>query len=348
MGYHVRIDESSQILLNALTTEPSKVFGKLYSAYLLLLVTQHDKEQLDWIVANSPGLDSLTGRHLAFAVFAKSFPVKIRTDATPSLVQTLLAGVVHPKGPAEIPAELLRRPEQVVRLVENGQFGVVLDGDELTAMTYGSDLVARELGLLGKLPCLVVIDGVPAQSPLVVPLTKKLLPELFPRLRGAMARFYEVDGHTAVRRDAELVIDIQKRIAAERVRDATLRTRITQEQEKLVKLRARAAAPPTTPDPNFFRDLVASREVALVELEQDLAAFPRTHAEREASLNEELATLIASHRARATKTFSHCLASELRSAGFQDGLSVAKTQSMSFLSSIFKPETLLKLWALVH
>jgi hypothetical protein len=88
MGYHVRIDESSQALLRTLTAEPNKVFGKLYSAYLLFLVTQHDRQQLDWIVTNAAGLDALTGRYLAFAVFAKSFPIKIRTDASPEFIRT--------------------------------------------------------------------------------------------------------------------------------------------------------------------------------------------------------------------------------------------------------------------
>ena len=38
----------------------------------------------------------------------------------------------------------------------------------------------------------------------------------------------------------------------------------------------------------------------------------------------------------------------LRSAGFLEGVCAVNTQSRSFLASLFKPETLLKLWALVQ
>jgi hypothetical protein len=43
MGYHVRLDEASSDLIRTLAREPGEVFGRLYSAYLLFLVTQHDK-----------------------------------------------------------------------------------------------------------------------------------------------------------------------------------------------------------------------------------------------------------------------------------------------------------------
>lgn len=348
MGYHVRIDEQSQALLRTLTLEPGKVFGKLYSGYLLFLVTQHDKQQLEWIVSNAPGLDSLTGQYLAYAIFAKSFPIKFRTDASRNLVESLLGDQSWSRFMGEIPPELLKRPHEVTRLVENGAFGVVLDGDELTAVTYGTDLVARELGLLDKLPCLVVLDAVPAQSPQVIPLTPKLLPHLFLHLRGALSRFYAGDGHTAIRKDAETILRIQARIDAELVRDATLRRKIADGQRKVVQLKQKAASGIATRDPNFFRDHAVSQAAAVASLERDLLAFPKEHSARLAELESELAAAMAAHRSHQHRTFSHCLAAELRAAGLLEGVSAAKSQSMSFLSAIFKPETLLKLWTFVH
>lgn len=348
MGYHVRIDEQSQALLARLTLEPGKVFGKPYSGYLLFLVTQHDKQQLEWIVNNAPGLDSLTGQYLAYAIFAKSFPIKFRTDSPRTVVEALLGERSKYTSAGEIPPELLKRPQEVTRLVENGEFGIVLDGDELTAVTYGTDLVARELGLLDRLPCLVVLDAVPAQSPQVIPLTPKLLPDLFLHLRGALSRFYAVDGHTAMRRDAEAILGIQARIDAELVRDATLRRKIADGQKKVVQLKQRAASGVATKDPNFFRDLAVSQEAAVANLERDLLAFPKEHPAKLAELGSELAAAMASHRSQQHKTFSHCLVTELRAAGLLEGVRAAKSQSMSFLSAIFKPETLLKLWDFVH
>lgn len=348
MGYHVRIDEQSQALLGALTLEPDKVFGKLYSGYLLFLVTQHDKQQLDWVVSNAPGLDSLTGHYLAYAIFAKSFPIKFRTDAPRSVVESLWTDRAMSNAKKEIPPELLKHPREVTRLVENGDFGVILDGDELTAITYGTDLVARELGVLDKLPCLVVLDAIPTQSPQVIPLTPKLLPDLFPHLRGAVSRFYAVGGHTAIRKDAEEILGVQARIDAELVRDATLRRRIAEVQKEVFQLEQKAASGVATKDPNLFKDLAVRRASALAELERDLLVFPKEHPARLAELESELAAAMASHQAQQHKTFSHCLASELRTAGLLEGISTAKSQSMSFLSAIFKPETLLKLWTLVH
>lgn len=347
MGYHVSIDESSQAMIRTLASEPNKVFAKLYSAYLLFLVTQHDRQQLDWVVSNAPGIDSLTGQYLAYAIFAKNFPVKIRTDATRALAEAELANR-HEQLLEGIPPELLKRSTEITRLVENGSFGVVLDGDELTAITYGSDIVARELGVLDRLPCLVVLDAIPAKSPLVVPLTPTLLPELFQHLRGALSRFYAVGGHTSIRKDAERVRDLQSRLEAEHTRDATLRRRIAEEKEKLTKLRQKAESGVPTKDPNFFADLVVSRESALASLERELIAFPNENPIKLAELEAELAGELSRHDQHRDRTFSECLSAELRSAGFMENVAAAKAQSMTFLSSIFKPETLIKIWQFVH
>jgi hypothetical protein len=348
MGYHVRIDEQSQALLEKLTLEPGKVFGRPYSGYLLFLVTQHDRQQLDWVVGNAAGLDSLTGQYLAYAVFAKSFPIKFRTDASRGIVENMLGERATQASKNEIPPELLKRPREVARLVENGAFGVVLDGDELTAITYGTDLVARELGLLDKLPCLVVLDAVPAQSPQVIPLTPQLLPKLIHHLRGALKRFYAVDGHTTILRDAGEIIKLQGCIDAELTRDATLRKRVADLQKKLVQLKQKAMSGSSTKDPLFFKDLAERQEADLALYERDLLAFPKDHPAKLAELESELAKAMALHQTHRHKTFSHCLSAELREAGLLEGVNVAKSQSMSFLSSIFKPDTLLKLWAFVH
>lgn len=340
MGYHIRIDESSEHLLRLLSVQPSQVFGKLYSAYLLFLATEHDREQLDWIVSNAPALDSLSGSHLAYAVFAKSFPVRLRSDA------------VEPKRDVrnigQLDAKTVAKSEAVTRLVENGVFGVVLDGDELTAITYGTDIVARDLNLLDKLPCLVVLDAIPAAKPRTIRLESALLPTLFQLLRGAVARFYAANGHTTIRRDAEIVLDIQRKIEAELGREARIRNQVATERQKIIKLRSKIAAGIVTKDPNFFQDIVASREDVIVDLEKELDAFPEQHPQRLAELESELRNAMLSHRRHKEMTFSHCIVAELFAQGFKDLVGSAKIQSMGFLSSLFKPDTLLKLWSLVH
>lgn len=339
MGFHVRIDETSEQLLTLLNVAPSQVFGKLYSAYLLFLATEHDRAQLDWIVSHAPGLDSLTGAHLAYAVFAKRFKVRLKSEE------------VDPDRPSrnigEMEARIAAEPGAVSRLVENGRFGVVLDGDELTAITYGTDIVARELNLLDKLPCLVVLDAIPAKIPRVIKLEPQLLPALFQLLRGAVSRFNAVGGHKIIRRDTEEVLRIQGLIEAEHVRDARLRSRIATEREKLIALRSKIDSGVTTKDPNFFRDIVIGREKVIVDLEGELNTFSEEHPRQLAALDSELKEAMHCYELNSEKRFSHCLEAELLSNGFKVAAASAKVNSISFMSSIFNPEVLLKLWALV-
>jgi hypothetical protein len=351
MGYHVRIDETSKALLENLAEVPSKIFKKQYCAYLLFLVTQHDRQQLDWLVCNAPGLDSLTGQHLAYAIFAKSFPVRIRTDATRSWAESELAGKECNLVFKNIPPELLKRPNEVVRLVENGAFGVVLDEDELTAITYGSDLVARELGVLDKLPCLVVLDAVPSNSPLVIPLTQKLIPELIQRLRGALSRFYSVGGQTTIRKLVDEIQRIQSRIDVENSHDADIRRRIARAnsnianaRERLINIEESRNLEGGFRDPSYYYELIANQESILSSLKQKLAEFPSLYAKRLAELEKELSVATADYRDQQEKTFPHCLTTELRTAGLLEGVSSVKSHSMSFLSQLFKPEFLLKIW----
>jgi hypothetical protein len=354
MGYHVSIDETSKKLLEKLACDPSKLFQKQYSAYLLFLVTQHDRQQLDWLVENAPGLDSLTGQHLAYAIFAKSFPVKIRTDATRRLAESELAGKT-PTALQTIPPELLKRPNEVVRLVENGAFGVVLDDDELTAITYGSDLAARELGVIEKLPCLVVLDAVPSNSPLVIQLTKELIPELIQRLRGALSRFYSVGGHTTTRKLVDEIRRIQARIEIESNLDADIRRRISRANANIAKARESLLAleessdiEGTFQDPIYYQKLISDQQTLLAPLEQKLADFPSHYSQRLEELDKELSKVTAEYQEQQEKTFSRCLNTELRAAGLLEGVSSAKSHSMSFLSQLFKPEFLLKIWAVLH
>src|SRR5437870_5489894 len=127
MGFHVSVDDESERLIQLVRSDPSKVFGRLYSAYLLFLIGAPDEAELRWLLENAKALDSLTGQHLAYAVFAKQFKIKLRTHAMASDRPPRNVGQVRTKSAIE--------SKSVTRLVKAGEFGMVVDGDEVTAIT---------------------------------------------------------------------------------------------------------------------------------------------------------------------------------------------------------------------
>ena len=65
MGFHVRLDDDSKKIVDLVSTDPSKVLGKLYAAYMLFLVAEPDQAELKWLLDNAKALDSLTGDDIA-------------------------------------------------------------------------------------------------------------------------------------------------------------------------------------------------------------------------------------------------------------------------------------------
>jgi hypothetical protein len=59
MGFHVGLDDDSSKLVQLVSTDPSKVLGQLYAAYMLFLVGETDQAELKWLLDNAKALDSL-------------------------------------------------------------------------------------------------------------------------------------------------------------------------------------------------------------------------------------------------------------------------------------------------
>lgn len=339
MGFHVRIADDSLPLVRLITTDPSKVLGQLYAAYLFFLVGDRDEVQLKWLLDSAKALDSLTGKYLAYAVFAKAFPIRLSTDSFP--------GDRTPRNVGQANASVLMSPASVSRLVKDGTFGRVVDGDEITAITYGTDMVAEELGLIGRLPCLLILDAIPTGQPKVIPLDKEVIPALFGLLRSAIARFHSVDGHTSSLAGAKGILELQAKIESENQRDATLRRNLSREREKLQALRSKIARGQQTRDPTFLQDIAASRERVVATLDHDLQSFSVTHEVRLQELELELARAMNEYRRKSERLFSNCFATELHAQGMKSKLGVAKAKSISVLAGLFKPEVLIKLWGVV-
>lgn len=339
MGFHVRLDEQSEELVRLVQSDPSTVFGRLYSAYMLFLIGERDENELKWLLDNAKALDSLTGRHVAYAVFAKEFKVRLRThslatDRSPTVVGRIGIGD-------------LQSTHDVTRLVKDGRFGMVVDGDEITAITYGTDLVARELGLIDRLPCVVIVDAVPAKSLCVVKLDREVTASLMILLRKSIAKFQASEGDTTIRRDAELLLEVQRSIAAENVRDATLRTEVSRATQTIDKLKSKLKSGRSTADASYLEQILEKREKELAERVAELAALPQTSSKRLVELEDQLQAATLEHSRHQDLLFSRILVRQVRALGLQSKLGAAKESTLSYVGSLLKPEFLLKVWGLV-
>ena len=72
--------------------------------------------------------------------------------------------MLHRNRVIDVELDQLRKAKSVTSFVNSGNVGWVMDGDEINAITYGTDEVARYFGVVDALPCLLVMDAVPKQS----------------------------------------------------------------------------------------------------------------------------------------------------------------------------------------
>lgn len=182
MGFWIDVDADDARLLSLLRSNPSEVFDRPYSGYLLFLAGAADQEIVNWISQNLAALDSLTGDDIAFAIFARRFPMTLKTSE--KRISTPPTSSIH-----TAPLEEVRDAYSVTRLCKSGVFGQIVDGDVLTAITYAVDDIARGFGVLGDLPCMIVLDGIPNEKFDVLPLNARTTEKLIPLLRKAIARF---------------------------------------------------------------------------------------------------------------------------------------------------------------
>ncbi len=185
MGFRVEVDEDSQALLDRIRTHPGMVFDRPYKGYLLFLAGAADKSAVEWIASNSLALDSLTGEDVAFAVFVRRFKMKLITGHRTWTKKRFLG---------EIPIEGDLKIHRISELIKSGQWGWVADGDEIAAVTYAVDRIARGLNILDKLPCVVVLDAVPSNRINVIPLSEATRASFIELLRRALSKLLRMKG----------------------------------------------------------------------------------------------------------------------------------------------------------
>jgi hypothetical protein len=336
MGFHVQLDDDSRRIVDLVKTDPGKILGKPYAAYMLFLITEHDQAELDWLLDNAKALDSLTGNDIAYAVFAQRFNVRLRVNEPATR---------KPKRLGDAEAANMDTPAGVTRLVNSGKFGMVIDGDELTAITYATDKIASELDITDKLPCMVIIDAVPAEEPCIIKLDDQITGSLIQLLRKSIARFTADEGSKKVKAWARVILGLQDRIAREDVAGEKLRKSIGQktariEQLEETKIRGKA---------NLRLDQTLQKSMADRDaLQAKLEEFAAKRDERLAAVDDELYKVLGQYKQNSELHFSTIFSQQVRELGLNSKLAAGKATALGYLGSFLKPDTIMKILSYVH
>lgn len=341
MGFHIRFDKKSSQLVQLVTKNPSQAFGRVYSAYVLFLLGERDQSELNWLLDSAMALDSLTDEEIAYCVFAKEFNVTLKTRRDPSFEVTSH----HRKSLGKYPFEEFPDEWAVSRLVKNGKFGRVMDGDEITAVTYGTDMVARELGLIGQLPCIVVIDALPSSTAFVLTLDAETTPKLLSILRSAIAEFRASGGSAASHAIGTRLVELQEEAQQESLRDTRLRAETAALSEKISKLEVLITKPQKPEHLAQMENALESYRRRNTDLTAELNELSRTHQQRNSENELRLQKLRKEFEHDETRSFSRILDRHVRKNGLERKLRAAKATSMSYLGNLFKPDFLLKILA---
>jgi hypothetical protein len=167
MGFHVNCRGAD--LLHGLRASARALLGEPYSLYLIALATQVDDAALEWLHKYEMQLDSLTGPYAAFLMFYNRAYLSVTDDSSCPLpldpAERALTSGDRARWPGdavkiEIESSILNAGASAVDDALKYDHRVGTDKTVLvTSMTYESDTVARELGVVEALPCLIVFDN---------------------------------------------------------------------------------------------------------------------------------------------------------------------------------------------
>jgi hypothetical protein len=174
---------SADPVLRLLREGRSGVLERPYAGYLLFLFGNADEEIATWFARNLVALDSLTGSSLAGLVFAERVKVRVQVGATRD--QLALPDLKH----EEVEIRKINENVEVERLVSRRGEVLYRPEEELTAITYGADGVARELALQADLPCIAILDALPTEAIEVLRLRDYEPKEIIHLLRELAATF---------------------------------------------------------------------------------------------------------------------------------------------------------------
>lgn len=337
MGYRVDLDNDSRKLIDLISTDPAKVFGRSYAAFMLFLLGEADEEAINWFLRNARVLDSLTGEEIAYAVFAKSFKIRVSVAGQTPYRQPQMLGELEMHG----------APHEITRLIRRGRFGWVVDGDEIIALTYGTDIVAKQLDLLDKLPCVVVVDAVPSRDPCIIRLENRILDPFVGLLRGAIGDFVRSGGLAAIRHDAAELHAIQNGVNSVQSLEVDLNRRLDRELASIERLTGIIENETWRDDLWKLRRVLEERKAIRDEIVMQLENIDEVASQKLAALEERLHRTLQSLRDNKQILFSAIMKRKCKEHGAAFRLEEAKRNVTDYLSKLFHPDFLTQIWSLL-
>ena len=187
MGYHVAC--SGAELIQRLCTDPDRFLGRPHALHMMALCTMVDDEVVDWLMQYEMALDSLTGPDAAFLLFYNEAELRATASPAPDHENTPTVQRV------QISAEVLRGGTHAVDEVVRYQAGIWRSRDILVqSMTYESDAIARELGILDRLPCIVLFDDPRSDEFYLLPLDDP--GDILSEIRKLLAAYQKGEANT--------------------------------------------------------------------------------------------------------------------------------------------------------
>ncbi len=197
MGFRIEYDVDTNVeeFLRILRAAPYKVFSRPYAGYLLFLAGGADKEAVEWLQENALILDSLTGDEIAFAVFAERVPIKAKRWGIGAFNKMIdIDRTSNEVSVGEIQDSLENRKEQYKKRDKGIHVEPIrdlswrIDEEEIVAMTYAVDRLAKDLQVTAHLPCMVVLDAIPGKSVETISLKGNQASAIVPLLREVLQK----------------------------------------------------------------------------------------------------------------------------------------------------------------
>jgi uncharacterized protein YicC (UPF0701 family) len=223
----------------------------------------------------------------------------------------------------------MERAWQITRLVESGRWGTVAEGDELTAMTYAVDDIAKRLQILDKLPCMVVLDAIPSSEIHVVTLSESICEQFVTVLRRAMNDFSKHDGYGQLETDVGRLLSLHEEIKDIRRQCPALQDSLRRTEEQITS--TDCSADVTRRDEANIRHALEKAKQALADGSLNRLRFALTGGSK--SDNREAVPVLCMNRTTLERILASATASHPAMVAVNSALG-----SLRHLSSMTGPE----------
>lgn len=196
MGFHLKC--SGADLLKQLNKDAYKFLDAPYGLYIIALACYVDDDVLEWLIKYEMALDSITGPYAAFLLFyneASFNTIPYFKNKYPHYDRNIEEQILVDGG-------TLRKGENVLDDFINHHSAERYHPEMMThkkylirSMTYESDKVARELGILDKLPCLLFIEDPKSSEFHILPLEKSDS-NTIQEIRQLLGQFFNEQQHS--------------------------------------------------------------------------------------------------------------------------------------------------------